>query len=211
MSLLQSGATGVRPTESRPRPDIDVEAAAAARLRAGARSRSSIRYATPSTISGRRHGRDAGMIFHLGCDRDHGGHRWFGPFLAMLSQPPTTSAPSRRSPGTGLLVLLAGLVAVITSCGLLDGGDCTSELGTQVTPASATIAVGEAFTASVALSSCGGRQQLADAITWAVADTAIASVAPATGRVVGLRVGTTTVRGTGRQYGPVAAIPVTVR
>ena len=94
--------------------------------------------------------------------------------------------------------------------GLPGGGVCTLELRIHFTPPDTSIRVGEDFRASVALSSCGGSQQLRDVITWRSEDPLIATVDAATGRVVARGAGQTRIAATGKKYGSVGAIEVSV-
>ena len=103
------------------------------------------------------------------------------------------------------------LLAFVPACGILDPGDCTSELRIGITPAAAAISVGEAFTARATLSTCGGREEIAEVVEWAATDTSIITVNSATGRVLGRRAGSARVRGVGGTVGQIADIPVTVR
>ena len=87
---------------------------------------------------------------------------------------------------------------------------CTNELGVVLSPAERTVAVGEGFTAAVALSTCGGLP-LADTFNWWARDLAVVRVDPATGRITGVAQGATWVEVTGDRYGLLGAARVTVR
>ena len=90
------------------------------------------------------------------------------------------------------------------------GRVCTRELRIHFTPPDTSILVGQAFGASVALSSCGGAELLSDVITWHSDDPKIATVNALTGRVVGRGSGQTRVTATGQTYGAVGGIEVSV-
>jgi hypothetical protein len=86
---------------------------------------------------------------------------------------------------------------------------CTSELSARL-PMQTTLAVGQAFTPSVELRSCGGRVVLTDEFTWATSDTTVVRVDTGTGRTVGRAPGRALVLPTGRRYGQIGWIDVTV-
>lgn len=77
-------------------------------------------------------------------------------------------------------------------------------------PADTTIRIGESFTASVQLLSCGGAQTLEDGLTFVSADTLVAVVDPGTGHVVGKGVGSTRIEVTGTRHGPLVGSIVRV-
>ena len=87
---------------------------------------------------------------------------------------------------------IVGFVALgVTACdGFPFATGCTLELGMQVTPAEATIAVGQSVTPKLELTSCGGRKQWTPTVVWLTADTAVASVDSASGRTTGRASGT---------------------
>ncbi len=87
---------------------------------------------------------------------------------------------------------------------------CTMELGIRYVPGDTTIAVGQSFTASVALSSCGGREHPSDVFTWRAQDTTVVTVDSKTGRVTGRAPGETWVEATGQTYGFVGGPHVVV-
>lgn len=115
----------------------------------------------------------------------------------------------RRSTGAVLtLVLAAGTMA---SCDLVGPGRaCTRELRVDLRPPEQTITVGQTFTATVELSSCGGRERLSDSFTWQAQDPAIVEVDAAAGRITGKAAGETVVEVSGRKYGRVGVVRVTV-
>jgi hypothetical protein len=90
-------------------------------------------------------------------------------------------------------------------------GICTAELRWTFAPAQPSIAVGETFTPSITLTSCGGYVTLLDDFSWSVNDPTIVSVNAATGATVGLKAGTTYLIAQGRNYAITATLNVTVR
>jgi len=121
---------------------------------------------------------------------------------------------SPACPFRAITVSCIALVAVaLGACdGSVLGTACTDELRTDLQPrGEQQIAVGTGFTATVALSTCGGRERLSDTFTWAARDTLVVRVDVATGRVTGRAPGSTAVDVRGARYGPVGTIPVTVR
>lgn len=108
------------------------------------------------------------------------------------------------------------IALVVVAFGACDGSvlgtTCTDELRTDLQPrGEQQITVGTGFTATIALSTCGGRERLSDTFTWAARDTLVVRVDPATGRVTGRAPGSTSVDVRGARYGAVGTIPVTVR
>jgi len=87
---------------------------------------------------------------------------------------------------------------------------CTDELRVQFAPADTAILPGAAFTASVQLATCGGAQLLTDAFIWHSEDSTIASVDSLSGLVFGVALGTTRIGATGRRFGPVGTLKVSV-
>jgi hypothetical protein len=64
------------------------------------------------------------------------------------------------------LGLIASIAFLAGGCDALGIGEvCTLELRTRFAPTDTTIQIGQSFQASVQLSSCGGKQHLADVIT----------------------------------------------
>jgi len=109
---------------------------------------------------------------------------------------------------TGLLFAIASMV-VVSACDLVSDV-CTLELRPQYAPADTTILVGQAFTASVRLSSCGGSRILSDVFTWQSQDSLIARVDSRTARVVARAPGETVITASGEKYGSVGGLRVTV-
>ena len=88
--------------------------------------------------------------------------------------------------------------------------DCTEELRTRTTPADTSILVGQAFTPTVHLSTCGGSRVLSDVFTWHSENVSVASVDSQTGRVVGQAGGEVRITATGEKYGFVGLLRVAV-
>ena len=115
----------------------------------------------------------------------------------------------RRPRLTQLALCLAASLAA--GCDLASPGSvCTRELRVDLRPVEQTITVGQTFTATVELSSCGGRERLTDSFTWQAQDPTIVEVDAAAGRITGKAPGVTLVEVSGRQYGRVGGVRVTV-
>lgn len=110
-----------------------------------------------------------------------------------------------------VLSLLLAACAVVAPDGPSLTGFCTRELRVHLAPTDTTILVDETFTATVALSSCGGRQQLWDTFTWRARDPAVVTVDSNAGTVTGRAPGETWLEITGRYYGMVGGPRVIVR
>lgn len=116
-----------------------------------------------------------------------------------------------RSGSRKRLRLLAAAAALV-ACDRPTAAECTRELRVDLRPqAEQQLAVGASFTASVGLSSCGGRERVTDTFAWSARDPLVVEVEAATGRVTSRSRGTTVVEVRGARYGPVGAIPVVVR
>lgn len=89
-------------------------------------------------------------------------------------------------------------------------GACTDELRVRLTPQDTTVTAGNAFSATVALSSCGGKQELEDSFTFQSSDVGVAAVDAASGRVTAIGSGHAEINVVGERYGPVGRILVTV-
>jgi hypothetical protein len=89
--------------------------------------------------------------------------------------------------------------------------NCPDDLLLRVDPTEATISVGESITATGEFRGCGGRQHLDDDILWSSADSSIARVDAATGRITGRTPGATVVQARGARYGSLPPIAITVR
>lgn len=109
-------------------------------------------------------------------------------------------------------IWLSAFVALLvgTACSDSLTMACTRELLVSQVPADTTIVVGESFTASVALSSCGGRQHLSDTFVWEARDSTVVSVNSTTGRITGRSAGETWVDASGDSYGTVSGSHVVV-
>jgi hypothetical protein len=114
----------------------------------------------------------------------------------------------RLSAALACAALLTGCPGV-SPAGL--GTACTDELRIHLAPRDTAVPVGAAYQASVALSSCGGREKLSDNFVWTAADPAIVRVNASTGRVTALAAGETHVAVEGDYYGRLGNIRVTVR
>jgi hypothetical protein len=82
-----------------------------------------------------------------------------------------------------LLTCLCGLA--VSGCGALLSGDCTDELGINLSPTENTVSVGQSFTPSIELTTCGGRKRWHPAVVWLTPDTAIVRVDSIAGRITG--------------------------
>lgn len=123
-----------------------------------------------------------------------------------------TYLPGRPLRGGVRFALVAVLLALGGCDGSLTGYNCTDELRVAIQPrGEQQIAVGAAFTASAALSTCGGSKPVSDTFTWSARDTLVVRVEPATGRVTGRSLGSTAVDVRGTRYGAIGTVPVTVR
>ena len=109
----------------------------------------------------------------------------------------------------GLAIILPAVV--LAACSERPPTICTEELRVQFTPNDTTITVGQSFTASVTLSSCGGALSLVDTFGWRSDDPAIATVDSVSGRVVGQLPGATRIQANGKSYGPVGSLAVSVQ
>lgn len=103
----------------------------------------------------------------------------------------------------------AALLVSVSGCsGLIP---CqTDDLSFRGTPASASIAVGEQFTASAEFLGCRGNMSLPDEVRWSSQDTTVVRIVATTGEATAVAPGTTTVTATGTKYrtGPIIAVTV---
>ncbi len=104
---------------------------------------------------------------------------------------------------------LAFAVGTAASCDVVSPV-CTRELQVDLRPVEQTITVGQTFTPSVELSSCGGKERVTDSFTLQAQDPAIVEVDDATGRITGKAPGETLVEVSGRKYGRIGAVRVIV-
>ncbi len=88
---------------------------------------------------------------------------------------------------------------------------CTLELRMEMSPVSMSIAIGERFTPSMTVSTCGGHVPVSGTITWSASDTLVLSVHPTTGETVALNTGNAYLLGRISPPGATGVIPVTVR
>jgi len=109
---------------------------------------------------------------------------------------------------TVFLLAITSMI-VVSACDLVSDV-CTLELRPQYAPADTTILVGQGFTASVRLSSCGGSRVFSDVFTWQSQDSSIARVDSRTARVVARAPGETLITASGQKYGSVGGLHVTV-
>jgi len=100
----------------------------------------------------------------------------------------------------------------VGACEIFSPRACTLELAVSIQPGSAlNLQVGQRITPNVALSSCGGREELDDTFTWVSSAPTVAPVNATSGEIVALEPGTAQIDVTGAKYGRVAAISVTVQ
>jgi hypothetical protein len=88
---------------------------------------------------------------------------------------------------------------------------CTSELNVTIKPIADTLAVGESFTPTASLSTCGNRVEVTDTFRWTAGDTALIRVDSITGRTTGLKPGPTAVFVRGAIHGELGGVFVLVR
>ena len=111
------------------------------------------------------------------------------------------------------VVTLAGLALVATlACNSpTEVRVCTDELRVAWSPGDTTLLIGQSFVPSVTISTCGGRQQLSDVLTWGTSDSSVLRFERTTGRAIGRAAGTASLFVSGERYGSLAEIAVTVR
>lgn len=110
----------------------------------------------------------------------------------------------------GSIFLSVSVSAAGAGCTQLLAPNCTDELRVQLSPRDTTVSVGSTFTATVSLSTCGGRERLADTFTYASTNPAATTVNATTGRVDAVGVGQADIVITGQRYGTVGRARVTV-
>ncbi len=110
---------------------------------------------------------------------------------------------SSSAPWIVLLILVGGC-SVLTPCQ-------TDDLEFRATPTSASVKVGEKFTAGAEFLGCRGGTTLSDEVRWSSQDTSVVQVGVTTGEVIAVAPGTTAVIATGTKYGAGPRIAVTVR
>lgn len=111
------------------------------------------------------------------------------------------------------MVRRLGVILVVSAIGC--GSDaitvCPSDLRVGVAPADTTISVGGQLSPRVTLLGCGGTKVLADSITWTSSNVAAAVVGTNTGTVIGAGQGSAVITATGRTYGRIGSVSVSVR
>ena len=111
-------------------------------------------------------------------------------------------------PSSSWRALVAALITTSGCSGLLPCG--SDDLSFRATPTSASLAVGQKFTASGEFLGCRGSNTLSDEIRWSSQDTTVVRIDAVTGTAVAVAPGATGVIGTGARYGAGPRIPVTV-
>jgi hypothetical protein len=87
---------------------------------------------------------------------------------------------------------------------------CTADLRIGVAP-DTTVATGSQFQARATILGCGGTKVLSDVLTWLSSDVSIAAVGLQSGTVLGVRPGVAAITASGKTYGFIGALHVTVR
>jgi uncharacterized protein YjdB len=113
--------------------------------------------------------------------------------------------------GGAAIIATARVGSTELTAGIQVSTVCTAEIGIVVEPASVTLDVGQGFTPSMRLTTCGGRLPVAATFSFSVSDGAILSVNPVTGEVLALRSGTAQVIGRASVSGLTGSVAVTVR
>jgi len=106
--------------------------------------------------------------------------------------------------------LVMVILPLLTACRDSSVTGCTRELIVALHPRDTTITVGESFTASVGLATCGGRFAVSDTFVWRAQDSLIVAVDSAIGRITGRSPGETWVEVIGNDVGAVDACHVVV-
>lgn len=89
------------------------------------------------------------------------------------------------SPSIRFTVVVFSTLGVTACDGFPFATGCTLELGMQLTPSAATIAVGESITPKLELTSCSGRKRWTPTVVWRTTDTAVVTVDSISGRTIG--------------------------
>ncbi len=113
-----------------------------------------------------------------------------------------------RHHSAGTILTLLALVSACRDRGPL--GVCTDELRVHFTPADTSIVVGQGFTASVELATCGGAVGLSDVFMWQSENAAVATVDAQSGQVVARSPGETRIAAKGARYGSVGGVLTSV-
>ena len=106
--------------------------------------------------------------------------------------------------------MIVAIAAVMLLAACPDGPlmTCTDELSMRISPLDTTIAVGQGFTPTVNLTTCGGRRQLDDDFSFEAENPLVAEVNA--GRITAKSRGTTSVAVKGTKYGRLIDIVVRV-
>jgi len=113
-----------------------------------------------------------------------------------------------RNPSAATVLVLLAVVSGCRDRGPLEV--CTDELRVHFTPADTSILIGQVFTASVQLASCGGAGRLSDAFVWQSENAAVATVDAQSGEVVARGPGLTRITANGERYGSVGGLLISV-
>jgi hypothetical protein len=87
---------------------------------------------------------------------------------------------------------------------------CTLELRVHITPTERTLTVGESFTPTISLSTCGGRIPVEDTFRWRANDTTVVQIDSVSGLTTGRRSGATWILVSGARHNGLGIISVTV-
>jgi Bacterial Ig-like domain (group 2) len=111
------------------------------------------------------------------------------------------------------VVLVAGVLGTAACSGAARGVTeaCPADLRVVFSPQDTTIQAGQQFPIHFTLLGCGGTQTLTDSVTYASANTAVATVGASSGVVSGVAAGATTIVVTGHHYGVTVNVAVTVK
>lgn len=89
---------------------------------------------------------------------------------------------------------------------------CTAELTVSLSPTAKSLAIGEHFTPTMSVTTCGGQVPVNTTITWSASDATVLSVNPTTGESTALMGGSSNLQGYADVvHAIIAIIPVTVR
>ena len=113
-----------------------------------------------------------------------------------------------RNHSAGTILTLLALVSACRDRGPV--GVCTDELRVHFTPADTSIVVGQRFTASVRLATCGGAVGLSDVFMWQSENAAVATVDAQSGQVVAQSPGVARITAKGARYGSVGGVLISV-
>lgn len=113
--------------------------------------------------------------------------------------------------GGGTIIAWARVGSTELTGGVHVATICTTEIGIVVDPTSVTLEVGQGFTPSMRLTTCGGRLPVPATFSWSASDGTVLAVNPVTGETMALRSGTAQVIGRASVSGVVGVVNVTVR